>query len=178
MEPSWFFNQIWIICWRKTPRFPGLIAKSREKITVEETISNVVICEGASSILYVAHIKRDTYLSAGEFNQVLNRLFYLTFETVPTVSLPRVLLGGYPHLNLTFISFQKNRIELSCKEINASSYAAPWLIAKSIEEKSIADTTVIVVICKGASCVRAQLAGGVTRPFARHFWLINRMTLV
>jgi hypothetical protein len=49
-------------------------------------------------------MRRGSFLSAGEFNPVQNRFVSLTVGGVPspTVSLPRVLLGGYlryPPLN-------------------------------------------------------------------------------
>jgi len=58
------------------------------------------------------HILRAPYLSAGEFNPVLNRFVYLTEEAVPTVSFSKL---RYPPLDWALISFQINWIELPAK---------------------------------------------------------------
>jgi len=76
------------------------------------------------------HILRSAYLLAGEFNPVLKPVCLSHSTGCSNGQLAKSTLRGYlryPPLNWALISLQKNRIELPCKEITSSSYAAPAL---------------------------------------------------
>jgi len=90
-------------------------------------------CRQGYELTYWANILRGPYLCAGEFNPVLKPVCLSHSRGGSNSQLAKSTLRGYlryPPLNLAFISFQKNQIELPCKEINASSYAAPVYVAR------------------------------------------------